>query len=311
MIVTSSNSVLDTSLAGNISNENYHVDLPSKKKKRKADGGVNLVEPSTKKKKRKHTSESLPVDRNQLNAPQEAPTSSTSRKKGKKRRESNTVAVTVPIPETVAETDENAQASTAAFLSAIVAAATGSLDANSTMQSQYVQEHQQFMPPFSVQYPYQPLTYPQNPVEPAAPVPMPLSDMSFGSNEDVLRALHELDISKIANVLKTLGDAAAAANLPTFGMQQTFSPPPGPMPPPPTLPVHHNSAGHSSTSTTPNSRESNTRGHRRTLDMSARPPDQNTNPDHAYLLANKWLNANKLAELVKAQGKRINSVERS
>jgi hypothetical protein len=29
------------------------------------------------------------------------------------------------------------------------------------------------------------------------------------------------------------------------------------------------------------------------------------NPDHAYLLANKWMNAGKLAEMVKNQGERL------
>ncbi|KAH7887607.1 hypothetical protein F5I97DRAFT_1805530 [Phlebopus sp. FC_14] len=41
--------------------------------------------------------------------------------------------------------------------------------------------------------------------------------------------------------------------------------------------------------------------HKRVLDMSLPGPEK-INPDHAYMLANKWMNASKLAELVKTQG---------
>ncbi|KAF9481820.1 hypothetical protein BDN70DRAFT_802572 [Pholiota conissans] len=43
-------------------------------------------------------------------------------------------------------------------------------------------------------------------------------------------------------------------------------------------------------------------GHRRTINMSLPGNEQHTNPEHAHLLANKWLGANKLAELVRLQG---------
>ena len=43
---------------------------------------------------------------------------------------------------------------------------------------------------------------------------VPFSQLAFGSNEDVLRALQELDITKTASVLKTLGDAVANTNTP-------------------------------------------------------------------------------------------------
>ena len=38
--------------------------------------------------------------------------------------------------------------------------------------------------------------------------------------------------------------------------------------------------------------------------MSLPGPEQ-INPEHAHMLANKWMNASKLAELVKTQGKRV------
>ncbi|KAF8914185.1 hypothetical protein CPB84DRAFT_1811578 [Gymnopilus junonius] len=45
-----------------------------------------------------------------------------------------------------------------------------------------------------------------------------------------------------------------------------------------------------------------TGSHKRTIDMSLPGNEQHTNPDHAHLLATKWLNANKLADLVKEEG---------
>ncbi|KDR83959.1 hypothetical protein GALMADRAFT_55649 [Galerina marginata CBS 339.88] len=43
-------------------------------------------------------------------------------------------------------------------------------------------------------------------------------------------------------------------------------------------------------------------GHRRTINMALPGNEQHSNPEHAYILANKWLNASKLAELVKDEG---------
>ena len=48
---------------------------------------------------------------------------------------------------------------------------------------------------------------------------VPFSLLAYGSNEDVLRALQELNITKIASVLKTLGDTAANTNAPKFAPQ--------------------------------------------------------------------------------------------
>ncbi|KAF9569102.1 hypothetical protein CPC08DRAFT_624330 [Agrocybe pediades] len=42
--------------------------------------------------------------------------------------------------------------------------------------------------------------------------------------------------------------------------------------------------------------------HKRTINMSLPGNEQLMNPDHAYILANKWLNASKLAELVRDEG---------
>jgi hypothetical protein len=43
-------------------------------------------------------------------------------------------------------------------------------------------------------------------------------------------------------------------------------------------------------------------GYKRTIDMSLPGGEQHINPAHAHILATKWLNASKLAELVREEG---------
>ena len=211
-------------------------------------------------------------------------------------------------PQLVLPSNASSQASTAAFLSAIVAAAASTPELDpSQIHSQYhphiVPQHQYLpYPPMQYDYNADPhfLQQPQQPPT-LFPTPMnlPFSELAFGSNDDVLRALQDLDLSKIANVLKTLGEAAAAANVP-FG-QPSFIPP---------------SAIHQAQAPTPlgqvptasntilglPQKQTNVPEHRGTIDMNLPSPEHHTSPDHAHLLANKWLNANKLAELVRTEG---------
>jgi Myb-like DNA-binding protein REB1 len=106
---------------------------------------------------------------------------------------------------------------------------------------------------------------------------LPFPDLAFGSNEDVLRALQDLDISKIAGVLKTLTDAADAANIPTplTGIPSTS-----------TLP----SLAAASSASTISSK------------LASPSSDLPSHPDHAHLLASKWMGPTKLAELVASEG---------
>ncbi|KAF7355475.1 Carbohydrate esterase family 9 protein [Mycena sanguinolenta] len=117
---------------------------------------------------------------------------------------------------------------------------------------------------------------------------LPFSDLAMGSNEDVLNALQNLDITKIAGVLKTLTDAADAANIPlaTIGTPSTNMQHVPPV-----------ASGSGSASKNPRKK------HRRTLEVL--PPSgssSSANPDHAHLLANKWMSATKLGELVASEG---------
>ena len=116
-----------------------------------------------------------------------------------------------------------------------------------------------------------------------------IPDLEYASNDDILRALQELDVTKIATVLKTLGDAAAAASVPLTSLSSiiTQRPLPTPTSSTPSNPI---------TTACPTRRVSQ----RRVNVNSQQEPLAHT--DHADLLATKWLSANKLAELARTQG---------
>ncbi|KAF8195693.1 hypothetical protein K438DRAFT_1826365 [Mycena galopus ATCC 62051] len=122
---------------------------------------------------------------------------------------------------------------------------------------------------YAVYPPYLPGARPSAPsLFPALPFP----DLALGSNEDVLRALQNLDVSKIAGVLKTLTDAADAAGIPSTSTQ-----------PPPVA-------------------STSTKKHRRTLDLTLPSSSSESQSGHAHLLATKWMGPAKLAELVASEG---------
>ncbi len=209
-------------------------------------------------------------------------------------------------------------ASSADFLSAVVAAASAT--AGQQLQGGPPFDHtmQQYMayPPLE----FDPYAYPGPPLPhghpaghpPPAPQPHPhamppgqpfpgafgdpaalLHDLNFTSSEDLLRSLQEFDISKVVTVLKTLGEAAAAANV-HLNVPPMFMPGPQPGPPlqqpvrseailgrPPKQKKNRGAAGQ---------------------DVAAPVPLQHDNPDHAHMLANVWMSTSKLAELVKTEG---------
>ncbi|KAH9899527.1 hypothetical protein C8Q73DRAFT_637876 [Cubamyces lactineus] len=124
-----------------------------------------------------------------------------------------------------------------------------------------------------------------------------LPDLNFASSEDLLRSLQEFDISKVVTVLKTLGEAAAAANL------QLNVPPlfvPGPQPPPPP-PVQQQPVRSEAILGRPQ-KQKKSRGVGPSLEDAPPAPLQHDNPEHAHMLANVWMNASKLAELVRTEG---------
>ena len=225
--------------------------------------------------------------------------------KPKKRKKSKAKA---PVSPTDAEIEASSHASAAALLSAIVAASVSNSDPSMSMHygSQAIpQPHQPFAP---YPYPFNPAFHP-DPTSTQAPSAfspagnlsgVAFSQLAFGSNEDVLRALQDLDITKIASVLKTLGEAAAAANVPNFDPQLNVSPSEL-RPPIPTLPTLCQVPATSNVILGIPPKQPSKSGSKK-LNMNLPGNEQHTNPDHAYLLANKWLNATKLAELVRDEG---------
>lgn len=222
--------------------------------------------------------------------------------KSKKKKKDKGKAKDAKLAEqTDAQIEADSQASAAALLSAIVAASVTNHEIPPMAPSQF--DPNQFMsyPPMQYGYPpgpFDPHGAPNGFAPPAAGGSTAFSELAFGSNEDLLRALQDLDMSKIANVLKSLGEAASA-NGPTFAPQLGFMPsqldqlPPAP-------PVKQVAAASNSILGIPPTASSTS--HRRTINMNLSANDQHTNPDHAHLLANKWLNASKLAELVRDEG---------
>ena len=277
-------------------------DAQKKKKKRfpESDQAVEIDSAQGRKKKRKHR------DNDQESATQDPqpvapkPLGNDVSPKPKKRKKGKGKA---PASPTDAEIEASSHASAAALLSAIMASVQNSDPLMSTHYDSQTasQPHRPF-----ASYPYPCFGSPafhSDPAQAPSAFPsaanlggVPFSQLAFGSNEDVLRALQELDITKIASVLKTLGDAAVNANAPKFASQVNSMPSEQPPPPavwqvPATSNVILGIPPKPSTS-----------GNKILLNMSLPGNEQHTNPDHAYLLANKWLNATKLAELVRDEG---------
>jgi hypothetical protein len=122
-------------------------------------------------------------------------------------------------------------------------------------------------------------------------------DLDYASNDDILHALQGLDVTKIASVLKTLGEAAAAANVPLTSLPSAL--------------LQRPQSATPNDCTTPNSTgitecqvtvlPPGPQHDRHLVDLSAR-HELLEHSDNAELLATKWLSANKLAELAKTQG---------
>ncbi|KAM5534780.1 hypothetical protein V8D89_011496 [Ganoderma adspersum] len=207
-------------------------------------------------------------------------------------------------------------ASSADFISAVVAAASATAGHGQQPQSggTAFEQAMQYMtyPPAQ----FDPYTYP-SPAPPGAhPPPHPhpgqafagpfppdvagvLPDLHVTSSEDLLRSLQEFDISKVVSVLKSLGEAAAAANV-NLGVPPLFMPGPG-------MSMQQQPVRSEAILGRPPKQKKGRNGNAAGASGSgsgggeAAPP-QPDNPDHAHMLANVWMNASKLAEMVRTEG---------
>jgi hypothetical protein len=237
-------------------------------------------------------------------SPQEAPSNTMVDQSGarskKRRKASSKQRTQVPTDVsdvnelTVSSSDIASQSQTpTAFLNAVVAAASTTAGSPSDFS------HACFDTPPSSSYPYSTSAsnLPSNAAAFQPPVPfstVAVPDLEYASNEDILRALQDLDVTKIATVLKTLGEAAAAANIPLTSLSSII-----PQRPPATSPSSSTPSDLIVASERPTRRVSQLHRHRPNVNSRQEPL---AHSDHAELLSTKWLSANKLAELAKTQG---------
>ena len=287
----------------------YNSELKKKKKKKRLHDDEQIETPQgTKKKKRKHDKESLGEviqgpSTNLEPLPEPPLVKKKKKAKGTNKEKDKQKEKMAPLAhQTDAEIEASSQASAAALLSAIVATMSNPQAALPHMQPPMSYgphlssppPRQHFVPfpaiPFAFPVPNDAVPHP-NPFSILAMNPAsngaPLSELALGSNEDILRALQEIDIGNLTAALKNIGDNGATPSLVTPGTAPS---------PDASLPVTH-------IPDAPIAKKSVSKnGHKRTIDMSLPSGEELINPAHAHVLATKWLNASKLAELVREEG---------
>lgn len=321
-----------------IGNANEAAHLSEKKKKRSRDEGSaeghaqQSEEPVKKKKSKKRRATEGDVS---AETADEVPTESVAqteevekkKKKSKKskdkhraREDSSHPGTQIQLQEQTEESvvqpsdhqshsDVDLATSSADFLSAVVAAASATSHVHDAPDFQ--QPGPSFVP-FPDHFPsFSPQEFPYAP--PMAPHFGPSSDissmfpdldLSLTSSEDLLRTLQDLDITKIASVLKTLGEASVA-NGPSAGIPPSFLPLPLPPGPPPVNQVAAKSdaiLGRPPKQVKESGQNARTLNARRAPVLPPPPLSEEGNPDHAHMLANVWMNASKLSKLAQEQG---------
>ena len=184
-----------------------------------------------------------------------------------------------------------------AFLDAVVSAASAT---SAPSDTSYSFSNTCFDPPSSSSYSYS--TIPNElPLNAAGFQPpdsfsnLTVRDLDYASSDDILHALQDLDVTKIASVLKTLGEAAAAANVPLTSLPSTLLRRPQPTTPDDSTPSSSICMAECHVPPVP-------QHDRHLVDLNTH-RESVEHSDHAELLATKWLSAQKLAELAKTQGK--------
>ena len=317
---------------------NITPDVLEKKKKRKKkrshddcqpdDTAKPSGQPNKKQKRKENTDNQDPVEEAPATVSSAmvtpAETDASLKKIKKKKKDKGKDKATPLLEQTDAEIEASSQASAAALLSAIVA--TMSNPPPQVQPPTSFNPHlpppagQPFMPfPFGFPLPSavqngaaHPNVFVHPPPPPGSNVSpsnnMPLSELALGSNDDVLRALQELDMSKLANTLKSLTEASSVHGAtipppPGFPPQMSFMPPPSSanLPPPAGRQMPTPQSANEATPAMAKISVSS-HGQKRTIDMSVPGNEQHTDPTHAHMLATKWMNASKLAEMVREQG---------
>jgi hypothetical protein len=261
----------------------------SESKKTKSHSKGDVKDRAEKKKKRRHG------DKDDGQSPYDLGDGEPKKKKKKKDEGRGAQAASQRLEDDGdSDIDANAQASTAALLNAIVAAvSSATLPGDPPVPHVYAPPppHPQHLvpPPPFMPFPMPFSQFPPGMVAPDGSFPASvLNHMTFGTNDDVLRALHNMDMSKLA---KGPVDPSIAANMSAFAPPTgAFAPPHPPPPPGNQLPV-----GSAAILNVPKSKA--------TRHVAAPASSNSTAADrHSDLLATKWLSARKLAEMVETEG---------
>jgi hypothetical protein len=296
-----------------LNNPGGAVKIKQKKRKR---GGEDAQDQSTsvdgeaagrKKPKKKKSS---PQDGSvTIGAPTgESSTLSESSQPAKKKKKGKERDAEIPIDPALTTNNEGpADPQTAAFLQALMAAASSTNPP--LIPTQVPVDHQLIHPPFdpNAQMMFPGHFMPMGPgfpyhmqagfFDPAglangAPGRLSLPELASHANEEIMRTLQGVDLAKLQGVLQVLGDAAAAAEHPSdmLHVHPAFQG----MPPPPTLPPTKQNPAPSHTILGQPSKNNE----------PPPPPDwqQFANPVHAELLATKWMNTTKLKEMAQTEG---------
>ena len=117
----------------------------------------------------------------------------------------------------------------------------------------------------------------------------PFSELSFGSNDDILRTFQDLDVTKLASALRNLGEGTTIAGMDLSGLENSQA---------------QGQSGRPAKATTKTVQTERQQGkkHTRTLNMGLLPPESSTSTFHDELLATKWLPVKKLNELAETEG---------
>ncbi|KAI0940048.1 hypothetical protein AcV5_001259 [Taiwanofungus camphoratus] len=254
------------------------------------------------------TSVQIPEPVTELHVANQSPPSEQGTKKKKKKSKGREPEQEATQPTTSMNGDN--PTSSADFISAVVAAASAT--SNQPSLSEHSHFDQSIAPFLDYSQDFGSYPYPQSghsvqydhPQHPPAffsyPPGLALPDLNLTSSEDLLRTLQEFDLPKVVNVLRTLGEAANAANISLSGSPAFMPPPPPPGPPP----VNQQPIRSDAILGRPPKQKRTAQSTNRTVsnDPSSPVPLEHDNPEHAHILANVWMNAAKLAEMVKKEG---------
>lgn len=251
------------------------------------------------------------------------------KKKSKSKAHENTDASTVPAgtgpPETVSDFPTMDPQT---FLNAVVSAASATAQVNAAENQQaegtvYLPHQPGYIPFPAPGAPAPPYAYPAPGVpglngvsdDPFAALDLPPGFLVNASSEDLMNAVQSADFSKIANVLRTLGDAATAANLdfssipPPHLHPHPHAAPAAPLIPPlaqksaPSNAIRgvpsQASSSEQASSTVRDSRSGSKAQSKRITNFELPPPDLSENQ---HILASKWLSSSKLTEMAKTEG---------